>query len=66
MVVIDHYSKWFETKVVLDHIATTIVVFFEKKNNYRYGVPKYVLTNNGGEWSIEFDHLCKVYGIHHQ
>ncbi len=28
LVVIDHYSKWSETKVVLDHIVITIVVFF--------------------------------------
>jgi len=66
LVVIDHYSKWFETKIVFDHIATTIVVFFKEEIICRYGVPKYVLIDNGGEWSIEFDHLCKVYGIHHQ
>jgi hypothetical protein len=67
LVAIDHYSNWFETKVILDHIATIIVVFFfEEEIICKYGVPKYVLIDNGGEWSIEFDHLCKVYGIHHQ
>jgi hypothetical protein len=23
-------------------------------------------TNNGGEWSIEFDNMCKVHNTHHQ
>jgi hypothetical protein len=29
-------------------------------------VPKFIFTNNGGEWSIEFDNMCKVYDTHHQ
>jgi hypothetical protein len=32
----------------------------------RFGVPKHVLTNNGGEWATKFDQLCKNYGIDHQ
>jgi hypothetical protein len=31
----------------------------------RFGVPKYVLINNGLEWVVEFDQLCKNYGILH-
>jgi hypothetical protein len=31
LVVIDHYSKWSEMKIILDHIAATIVVFFKKR-----------------------------------
>jgi hypothetical protein len=33
---------------------------------YRFGVPKHVLINNGGEWVVDFDQLCKNYGIIHQ
>jgi hypothetical protein len=29
----------------------------------RYGVPKFVLTDNGGEWAAEFEVMCKDYGI---
>jgi hypothetical protein len=32
----------------------------------KFGVPKYILTNNGIEWSIEFDWVCKNYGSAHQ
>ncbi len=32
----------------------------------RYGAPKFVLTDNGGEWAAEFDVMCKDYGIQHQ
>jgi hypothetical protein len=32
----------------------------------RYGVPKFVLTNNGRDWATKFDVMCKDYGIHHQ
>lgn len=38
---------------------------FESKNICRYGVLKFIF-DNGGEWSAEFDNLCKVYDIHHQ
>jgi hypothetical protein len=26
----------------------------------------FVLIDNGGEWGVEFDVMCKDYGIHHQ
>jgi hypothetical protein len=32
----------------------------------RFGVSKHVLTNNEGEWVVDFDQLCKNYGIIHQ
>ncbi len=30
------------------------------------GVPKFIFTYNGGEWCVEFDNLCKIYGIQQQ
>jgi hypothetical protein len=65
-VAIDHYSKWCEAKAISDHTITTGTKFLEKYIIYKYGVPNFILINNGGEWSIEFHNLHKVYGIHHQ
>jgi hypothetical protein len=66
LVAINHYFKWCEAKVVADHGAKTTTRFLEDDIIYRYEVPKFVLTNNGGEWVAKFDVMCKDYGIHHQ
>ncbi len=66
LVAIDHYSKWCEARAVADHGAQTAAKFLEDEVICRYGVPKFVLTDNGGEWAAEFDAMCKDYGIHHQ
>jgi transposase InsO family protein len=33
---------------------------------YRYGVPKYILTDNKNEWMKEFAGMCYNYGITNQ
>jgi len=66
LVVINHYSKWCKAKVVVDHGGKTASRFLEDDIICRYGVPKFVLVDNGGEWATEFDVMCKDYGIHHQ
>ncbi len=66
MVSIDHYSKWCKEKVVADHGAKIVAKFVEDDVICKYGVPKFVLIDNGGEWATEFDVMCKDYGIHHQ
>jgi hypothetical protein len=66
LVAIDHYSKWCEAKVVANHGAKTVAMFLEDDVICRYGVPKFILTDNGGEWAAEFDLMCKDYGIQHQ
>jgi transposase InsO family protein len=66
LVAIDHYSKWCEAKAVADHGAKTAARFLEDEVIYRYGVPRFVLTDNGGEWAAEFDTMCSDYNIHHQ
>ncbi len=66
LVVIDQYLKWCEARAVADHGAKTVAKFLEDDVICRYGVPKFVLTNNGGKWAVEFDAMCKDYGIHHQ
>jgi hypothetical protein len=37
--------------------------FWKRKS---FGVPRFIFTNNGGEWMVEFDLMCKKYGITHQ
>ncbi len=66
LVASDHYSKWCEAKVVADHGAKTTTKFLEDDVICRYGIPKFVLTDNGGEWAAKFDVMCKDYGIQHQ
>ncbi len=66
LVAIDHYSKWCEAKAVADHGAKTAARFLEDDLIYRYRVPKFVLTNNGGEWGVEFEVMCRDYAIQHQ
>jgi hypothetical protein len=65
IVVIDHYSKWVEAKVVVEHKMEISAKFLENEIICKFGVPRYVLTNNGGEWADKFDQLCKNYGITH-
>jgi hypothetical protein len=66
LVAIDHYSKWCEAKAVADHGAKTAARFLEDDLICRYGVPRFVLTDNGGEWGAEFETMCRDYAINHQ
>jgi len=66
LVAIDHYSKWCEAKAIINHGVKTTAKLLEDDIICRYGIPKFVLINNGGEWAIEFDVMCKDYEIHHQ
>ncbi len=66
LVAIDHYSKWCEAKAVADHGAKIATKFLEDDLICRYGVPKFILIDNGGEWGAEFDVMCKDYVIQHQ
>jgi len=66
LVAIDHYSKWCEAKAVADHGAKTAARILEDDIICRFGVPKFILTDNGGEWAVEFDVMCRDYAIQHQ
>jgi hypothetical protein len=66
LVAIDHYSKWCEARPVKDHDAAIAARFLEKEIICRFGVPGFILTDNGGKWMVEFDLMCKKYGITHQ
>ncbi len=60
---IDHHSKWCKTKVIHDHIVDMDARFLKENIMCKYGVLKFILTNNGGECLTKFDNLCKVYGM---
>jgi transposase InsO family protein len=66
LVAINHYSKWCKARLVKDHDVATTTRFLEEEIICRFGVPRFVLTDNGGEWMAEFDLMCKKYGITHQ
>jgi hypothetical protein len=57
-VAIDHYSKWCEAWPIKEHDVCTIAKFLEDEVTCRYGVPKYILTDNGNEWMKEFLEIC--------
>lgn len=65
-IAIDHYSKWCGTQPIKEHDALTITKFLEDEMICRYGVPKYILTNNGTEWMKEFAKTYQNYNITHQ
>jgi hypothetical protein len=58
LVAIDHYSKWCEAWPVKEHDVCIVAKFLENEVICRYGVPKYILTNNGSEWMKEFVKIC--------
>jgi len=63
LVAIDHYSKWCEAKDVVDHGAKIAARFLEDDIICRYGVPKFILTDNGGEWVAELMSCAKTMGF---
>jgi hypothetical protein len=57
LVAIDHYSKWCEAKAVVDHGAKTVARFLEDDIICKYRIPKFVLTDNGGN-GLQNSMLC--------
>jgi hypothetical protein len=58
LVAIDHYSKWCETHPRKEHDKIIVAKFLEDEIICWFGVPKYILIDNGNEWMKEFDVLC--------
>jgi hypothetical protein len=66
LVTIDHYSKWCKTKAIIYHDRPeTTTRFIKEEVICKFRVLKYNLTNNGFEWSMEFDQSWKKYSIIH-
>jgi hypothetical protein len=51
LMAIEQYSKWCEARVVANHGAKTLAKFLEEDIICKYGVPKFVLTDSGGDWA---------------
>jgi len=49
LIAIDHYFKCCKTKAIADHTIANATRFLKKYIIYRYGVPNFILNNNGGE-----------------
>jgi len=64
-VAINHYFKWCDTRPIKEHDAFTTAKFLEDEVMCRYGMPKYILTNNSSEWMKEFTEIYHNYGIMH-
>jgi len=65
MVTIDHYPKWCEVKHIKEHTIETTTKKLKEKIICKFGVPKCVFTDNGGEWMAKFDMMCSFFGITH-
>ncbi len=50
LMAIDHYSKWWEAKLVKEHTTKTTTKILEEEIISRFGVLKYVFIDNGEEW----------------
>jgi hypothetical protein len=66
LMAIDRYSKWCVAKPMKEHNMIIVAKFQEEEIICKFGVSKYVFTSNGGEWMVEFDMFCKIFGITHQ
>ncbi len=66
LMAIDQYSKWCETRPIKEHDVFIVSNFLEYEVICKYGVLKYILTNNGNEWMKECVEMCRNYGIIHQ
>jgi len=63
LMAIDHYSKWCKAKAVVDHSVKTASRFLEDDIICRYGIPRFILIDNGGEWAAKIEMMCKDYRI---
>jgi transposase InsO family protein len=62
---IDMFTKWMEAMLVVS-ITQDVVVKFLQHIIYRFGVPKWVLTDNGTQVKgAKLVRCCADFGIHH-
>jgi transposase InsO family protein len=65
-VAIDTFTKWMEAMPVVNITQDTTVKFLQSIV-YRFGVPKWVLIDNGTQFKgAKFARCCTDFGIHHQ
>jgi hypothetical protein len=61
---IDHYSKWCEARVMVDHDVEIVPRFLKDEVICMFNVPKYITIDNGFKWTTKFDQLCKKLCYH--
>ncbi|KAG9454425.1 hypothetical protein H6P81_007329 [Aristolochia fimbriata] len=60
----DHFSKWAEATAYREVKATTVADFIRTQITYRYGVPRYIVTDNGTPFKNRvMDRLCEKFHI---
>ncbi|KAG9442391.1 hypothetical protein H6P81_018245 [Aristolochia fimbriata] len=60
----DYFSKWAEAAAYREVKATTVVDFIRTQIIYRYGVPRYIMTDNGTPFKNKvMDHFCEKFRI---
>ncbi|KAG9447626.1 hypothetical protein H6P81_013754 [Aristolochia fimbriata] len=60
----DYFSKWAEAAAYREVKATTVVDFIRTQIIYRYGVPRYIVTDNGTPFRNKvMDRLCEKFRI---
>jgi transposase InsO family protein len=65
-VTIDTFTKWMEAMPVVN-ITQEAAVKFLQIIIYRFGIPRWVLTDNGTQFKgAKFVRCCVDFGIHHQ
>jgi hypothetical protein len=62
LVAIDHYSKWCEASHVKDQDVAIATRFLKEEIICRFSVPKFIFIDNGGDWMVKFDMMCKKMG----
>ncbi|XP_070672232.1 uncharacterized protein [Malus domestica] len=67
LAVTDYFSKWAEAIPLREVKKETVVRFIKEHIIHRYGVPRYVITNNGKQFSNRLvDELSKKYKFKQQ
>ncbi|KAG9457463.1 hypothetical protein H6P81_001971 [Aristolochia fimbriata] len=60
----DYFSKWAEAAAYKETKAATVVDFIRTQIVYRYGVPRYIMTDNGTPFRNKtMDNFCEKFGI---
>lgn len=50
IVAVDYFTKWFEAEVLAKITTSNVIKFFKKNILSRFGIPHFVLTDNGTQF----------------
>ena len=60
----DYFSKWAEAIVFWEVKKETVMNFIKRNIIFKYGVPRYIITDNGKEfYNKSMDKLCNDFGF---